>query len=249
MDPRELAKDEEKKKELEREFRTMEIYRAYLKGPDGEPYSFDWKVESAGVIPPSVCVYRSCLALTALFEKYGNVADGDLPETMEIRPADSRLKGYDVLFQHEDYTLGNALQTWIDENLIAPGDGGVSFVGFKVPHPLRDEGVLRIGMEEPSELGVRQVIARAAEALADMYRKWASEWESGEAAAYITMPKKLWDAHAEAKEDERKAALPVGAVEVKKPGAARAAIVRPTGPPRAAASAPPTGAPVVVKKK
>lgn len=248
VDPRELAKDAEKKAELEREFRTMEIYRAYLKGPDGEPYSFDWKVESAGVIPPTVCVYRACLGLVTLFEKYVNVADGDLPESMEIRPAESRLKGYDVIFQNEDYTLGNALQTWIDEEMIAPGDGGVNFVGFKVPHPLRAEGVLRIGMEDPTELGVRQVIARAAEALVEMYRKWASEWESGEAAAYITMPKKLWDVHAEAKEEERRAAIPVGAVEVKKPGAARSTLVRPTA---AAAATRPTAAagPVVVKKK
>lgn len=249
VDPRELAKDEEKKNELEREFRTMEIYRAFLKGPDGEPYSFDWKVESAGVLSPSLCVYRACLALSALFEKYGNVADGDLPDSMEIRAADSRVKGYDIIFQHEDYTLGNAIQTWIDENLIAPGDAGVSFVGFKVPHPLRDESVLRIGMDDPTELGVRQVIARAAEALSELYRKWASEWESGEAAAYIKVPKKLWEAHAEAKEDERRAALPAGAVEVKKPGAARTALVRPTGRPVSAAPGAGAAGPVVVKKK
>lgn len=257
IDPKDLAKDEEKRKEFEKEFRSMEIYRSYLMDEQGEPYSYDWKVESAGVLHPSVCVYRGCLAMAELCQKYSDLASGDLPDTVEIRPADARLKGYDIIFQHEDYTLGNALQTWIDDAMVATGEKGVTFVGFKVPHPLRDEGVLRIGMEDPSETAVREVLAAAATGLAEMFTRWAGEWEAGEASAYLSAPRKLWDVHAEAKEEEKKQERR-GAVEVKKVGESRAKLVRPTGAARpgplplqpgeeAAAGAPQL--PVVIKKK
>lgn len=247
VDPRELDKDAEKKGEFEREFRTLQIYRSYLVDEKGEPYSYDWTVESAGALDPTTCVYRGCLAMADLCEKYSTIDKGDLPETITIQPADCRMKGFDCILTGVDYTLGNALQTYIDEHFIETEEKGVAFCGFKVPHPLRDEGVLRIGFdsEDISEMAVRESIAAAATGLVELYRGWAMEWAGGEAATYMEEPKKLWNMHAEAKDEEERAARPTNRVAVKKVGDERATVVR-TGRP---AAAPAAAAPVVVKKK
>lgn len=215
VDPKELEKDADRKGVLEREFRSLEIYRCYLQDADGEPYSFDFVIETLGTMDVQAIVYDALLAVAALTDKYSSMDSGDLPESVDIRPADARLKGFDVWFTGEDHTLGNLLQTWIDSNKIGAGD--ITYAGYKIPHPLRDEMVLRIGVEDGKQETARLAIAEAAKACGDMFRTWAVQWAefsgtspvvqrteapapsgapSGEEGAKPATP---WQAHAEAK--------------------------------------------------
>ena len=50
----ELEGNPERKGELEREFATMEVARCFLKDEKGEPYSFDFSIESIGVLRPGI---------------------------------------------------------------------------------------------------------------------------------------------------------------------------------------------------
>jgi DNA-directed RNA polymerase subunit L len=149
-------------------------------------------------------VYQALLAVAERAEKYAAIDKGDLPDNLEIRPADARLKGFDFWFAAEDHTLGTLFQTWLDDNKVGRGEdeGGVTFTGYKVPHPLRDEMLLRIGVEDGKEETARLAIAQAAQATANMYRTWAAQWM--EAAEDIGLSalgerKKPWEAHAEVK--------------------------------------------------
>jgi DNA-directed RNA polymerase subunit L len=53
--------------------------------------------------------------------------------------------------KEQDHTFGNMLQTYLEQNHIYEGEekaGGpvrITYVGYEVPHPLRDEMVIRIG--------------------------------------------------------------------------------------------------------
>ena len=47
-----LENDSERKKNLEKEFETMEAARCYLMNEKGEPNSFDYTIESVGVFNP-----------------------------------------------------------------------------------------------------------------------------------------------------------------------------------------------------
>lgn len=200
VDPKELEKDTERKKILESEFRTLEIYRCFLEDADGEPFSFDFVVESLGTMPVQKIIYQALLAVAERADKYASIDKGDLPDTLEIRPADARLKGFDFWFSAEDHTLGTLLQTWLDDNKIGRSD--VTFAGYKVPHPLRDEMLLRIGVEDGKEETARLAIAEASQGCANMFRTWAAQWlESVEDIGLSALGerKKPWDAHAEAK--------------------------------------------------
>lgn len=179
----ELDTNPTRKKELEREFETMEIARCFLVDERGEPYSFDMTLESVGVLDPYYIVARAIQVLQEKATRYASVDAGDLPETMSVRPADARMKGFDFKFEGEDHTLGTLLQTWMDLNLIDNGE--ITYVGYKVPHPLKDEMIVRVGVEDGKETTARAALAKAARGIADLFRNWGQQWNAvgGTAAA------------------------------------------------------------------
>jgi len=208
-DPQELQKKPEEKAILEREFRSLEIYRCFQIDADGEPFSYDFTVETLGTMNVFKIISQALAAVATRCDPYAAMDAGDVPANLDIRPADARLKGFDFWFKAEDHTLGCLISTWIDLNSV--GDGQTSYVGYKVPHPLRDEMVLRVGVEDGNESTARLVVATAAKACADMYRGWATQW-SGAAASSGSLtpnvsvePKTVWQAHTAAKSRSAKA--------------------------------------------
>jgi DNA-directed RNA polymerase subunit L/DNA-directed RNA polymerase alpha subunit len=172
----ELEANPTRKAELEREFETMEVQRCYKKDERGEPYSFDFIVESVGVLSPSYIVRRALEVLQAKVLRYASIDSGDLPESLKVRPADARMKGFDFVFQKEDHTMGNLLQTWMEQNLMNEGVEQITFVGYKVPHPLRDEMVLRVGVDSGKDVDARAAVAKAARECAQMFKNWSASW-------------------------------------------------------------------------
>lgn len=172
----ELDSNETRKKELEREFATMEKQRCFKIDGRGEPYSFDFVVESVGVLDPVYTVGRALDVLQAKALRYASMDAGDLPENVKVQPADARMKGFDFIFQAEDHTLGNLFQTWMEQNLMDGDTAAITFVGYKVPHPLRDEMLLRVGVEDGMELTARAAIAKAARGCAQLFKDWSSQW-------------------------------------------------------------------------
>jgi DNA-directed RNA polymerase subunit L len=173
-EPAELDADAEKKAAFEREFETMEVQRCYKVDEAGEPYSFDFAVESVSVLDPVYVVGRALSILQTKLLRFASIDSGDLPSELRITPAEARMKGFDFLFTGEDHTLGNLLQTWMEQNLLDSGD--ITFAGYKVPHPLRDEMLLRVGVEDGKDSTARAALARACRELAQMFRNWEAAW-------------------------------------------------------------------------
>lgn len=186
---------DEKEQILLREFNTMEVERCFLKDESDEPYSFDFTIETRGQLNARTIVARGIEALIEKFKKYSTLNVGDLPDNISIEPADWTGIGYDFIIQQEDHTLGDPLQTWMDANLVVDEqgkNGKISFAGKKIPHPLRDEMVFRIGFpanadkEKVNELAVRTVFAEAARACATMFTEWLSMWTDAVAGKKTT---------------------------------------------------------------
>ena len=199
VDPADLAKDDKRREMLEREFRSLEIYRCFKQDVDGEPFSYDFTIETLGTMDVQTIVYQALLAISQLAEKYASLDRGDLPNNVEIRPADAQMKGFDFWFRGEEHTLGNLLQTWIDDEKVVPiNTGGVFFAGYKVPHPLREEMLLRIGVDNEDEQVARLAIAESAQGCSEMFRTWAQDWMSA-IGAESAEPRTPWQAHTNAK--------------------------------------------------
>jgi DNA-directed RNA polymerase subunit L/DNA-directed RNA polymerase alpha subunit len=174
VSPSELEANPTRKAELEREFETMEVQRCYKIDERGEPYSFDFIVESVGVLSPSYIVGRALEILQAKMLRYASIDSGDLPEQLKVLPADARMKGFDFIFQKEDHTLGNLFTTWMEKNLMDSGE--ITFVGYTVPHPLKDEMIIRIAVEDGKELTARTAIVKAARGCAAIFSSWGKDW-------------------------------------------------------------------------
>jgi len=164
-------KEPEKRKSLWKEFETLEINRCYLKNEKGEPESFDFTIESAGVLSPEYIVEQACENGATMCKRY---ASDNLPDDVVINAADGRIRGWDFIFQRQDHTLGNCIQSWLDENLV--GKGEITFAGYDVPHPLRDEMVIRIGCQDGEEKTARDALRNAMISCGTMFTNWREQW-------------------------------------------------------------------------
>lgn len=174
-----IDKGTERYAELRREFGTMQIKRCFLLNDKKEPYSFDFTIESVGVLEVPYIVDQACQVGENMCSRYVTLNHGDVPTDITITSADTRIIGYDFLFRGHDHTLGNLLQTWLVEHHIE-GDikPKITYAGYCVPHPLRDEMVLRIGVEDGEESTARLAVAAAANGCAKMFREMRTTWRS-----------------------------------------------------------------------
>lgn len=174
-----IDKASDRYKELQREFNTMQIKRCFLINEKGEPFSFDFTIESAGVLEVPYIVEQACQVGENMCSRYVTVDRGDVPSDITITSADTRIIGYDFLFRGHDHTLGNLLQTWLVEHHIE-GDAqpNITYAGYSVPHPLRDEMILRIGVEDGEESTARLAVAQAAKGCVKMFQEMRVAWRS-----------------------------------------------------------------------
>jgi DNA-directed RNA polymerase subunit L len=172
-----LNDDPQKKEAMIREFQTMEVQRCYKLNEKGEPASFDFVVEAIGTLSIFQIVERALYNIEKRCAKYS----GELPSDIKVVPADARMKGYDFYFPNEDHTLGNLFQSYMEANQMDTNE--ISYIGYKVPHPLRAEMVLRVGVDFPADKArdgkqtiARAAISRAAAGCALMFRQWREDW-------------------------------------------------------------------------
>ena len=162
--------EQTKKDALLREFQTLEINRCYVRDEKGEPNSFDFTIETTGMLTPMYVAAKACENGTKLFKRF---AGESLPEDVVVQVAEGRIRGYDFIFQRQDHTLGHCIQAWLDETLV--GNGEITFAGYDVPHPLRDEMVIRIGVEDGKEATARKALRQAMTGCASMFETWLNQ--------------------------------------------------------------------------
>jgi DNA-directed RNA polymerase subunit L len=177
VEPESLKQDEVRRAELDREFKTMEIQRIYKVDEKGEPNSFDFQIESIGPMAPRAIVERALLGLIDMCKGYVGLDTGDLPESISATSSDTLMTGFDFTIKNQDHTFGNMIQTWLVEHHVeGEANPHLNFAGYKIPHPLKDEMLLRIGVEDGNELTARTAIAAAARGCQSMFESWLAAW-------------------------------------------------------------------------
>jgi len=174
-----LEEDSQRYKELKREFNTMQIKRCFQINEKGEPYSFDFTIETVGCLTVPYIVKRACEVGENMCSRYVNLQQGDVPPEITISSSDSRIIGYDFLVRGHDHTLGNLLQTWLVEHHIeGTAEPKITYAGYCVPHPLRDEMVLRIGVEDGEITTARKAFAEAAKGCVQLFQNLRQAWRA-----------------------------------------------------------------------
>jgi DNA-directed RNA polymerase subunit L/DNA-directed RNA polymerase alpha subunit len=173
---------EEKLAELKREFNTMEVQRCYLTDERGDPTDFTFYIESVGTQTIPQIVASALLNAEALVRKYEDM-DATLPSNVVVQQGDARFPCVDIVFTNESHTLGNLLETYLVENHVdGTAQPRITYAGYKVPHPLRPEMFVRIGVEtDGGDADQEQRVARLAVAtvcrqLRDGFRNAQATW-------------------------------------------------------------------------
>lgn len=164
-----------------KEWETMAIQRCFLVNERGEPNSFGFTIESVGIRPVPEIVAEGIQAAIALVSPYADTEQSLADLGIKTQPPDSRMNGFDVIFDGQEHTLGNLLQTLITELYIDDGapDSPIVFVGYKVRHPLHRVMTLRLGFREGitgTEAQVREIIATAAERGRTIFEQLGRSW-------------------------------------------------------------------------
>lgn len=175
------AVDPTRQEALRREFETMEIQRCYLTDAKGDPNDFKFHLESVGIQPIPTIMEAALASCEALVTKYMDI-DGVVPDNVRVQVGDSAFPSIDFVFGKETHTLGNLLETWLIENVVSDlDDSEITYAGYKVPHPLLAEMVVRVGVREGMDVDVRKTtarraIAKACRALKDEFRHLRAAW-------------------------------------------------------------------------
>ena len=129
---------------------------------------------------PRAIIERALIGLIKMCEPYIGLDNGDLPNTISVTPSDAQLPGFDFLIKGEDHTFGNMIQTWlVDNHVDGEATPRISFAGYKIPHPLKDEMLLRIGVEDGNEVTARTALAMSARGCRAMFQEWLRLWTGG----------------------------------------------------------------------
>lgn len=166
------------------EWNTMANQRCFLVDDKGQPNSFSFTVESVGIRPVPEIVAEGIRAAAELVAPYAVAETLSADLGITTQPTDSRMNGIDVLFDGQEHTLGNLLQTLITELYLdteAP-DSPITYVGYKVRHPLHRVMTLRLGFRngvtaDPAVIA-RQVIATAAQRAKQIFDELGRSWAS-----------------------------------------------------------------------
>ena len=166
------------------EWETMAIQRCCLVDGKGEPKSFSFTIESVGVRPVQEIVAEGIQAVIRLVTPYADSTKSLADLGITSQAPDSRMNGVDLLFDGQEHTLGNLLQTLITELYIDTGalDSPIVFAGYKVRHPLKREMTLRLGFRDGvagdmPTIAKSIVVAAAGRAKAifeELQRSWSS---------------------------------------------------------------------------
>lgn len=131
-------------KKDENNFRLSKQERIYKKTDDGKPKVFNWSIESIGILPVKDIFTKACdyllLKCSNTIETIQKQEIG-YGDTLTIEESPINLKAWDFIFENEDDTLGNLLQSYLFEF------GNVEYVGYVIPHPLDKKMVLRIALK------------------------------------------------------------------------------------------------------
>jgi DNA-directed RNA polymerase subunit L/DNA-directed RNA polymerase alpha subunit len=188
----------ERLNELRREFDCLEVQRCYLQNEKGEPYDFIFHIESVGVYSVPVIVERGLRACENIVTPYISL-DTSVPENLEIRPLASRMGGqegvFEFIFRNEEHTLGNLLQTFLVERHIEGTEmPRITYAGYRIPHPLKQEMVLTINPIDGDSLTARKAIASVCKYLKSYFASATTEWvktPKGELPKVMELPQSL----------------------------------------------------------
>lgn len=161
-------------KSFSRSLRLAEGERHFMTDENGEPNVFEYKIESDGRIPPQIILHKSLFVLEEKLKKFkSNLSD---EEIITFNNSDCIMNSYDVLVKNEDYTLGYLIQHYVYELYQNTENNDVKYISTNVPHPLEDNLLFRISLEnsvdkETSIVNIKKILSGTVDNILELITK------------------------------------------------------------------------------
>ena len=134
---------------LRRRFKINEIQRSFKTDEYDEPDSFDFTVETVGVIPPLVIFERGC---TKLIEELNTlITNIETQNQNEVEITPNKYLGdnsYDIHIMNSDDTLGNIVQNHCNmlfaDYTLSPEKRKCACITYHKVHPLKREIIISV---------------------------------------------------------------------------------------------------------
>ena len=134
-----------------------------------KPDSFDFIVETIGVLTNQEIVHRAC---NVIISKLGDITKTITNDTLQVVPSKTTMhNSYDIILVNEDYTIGKALE-FVIYTKFYESQGLLTFCGFKKEHPHDRDSIIRVAYENASnESIVRGHVQECIQDLVGIYNK------------------------------------------------------------------------------
>ena len=155
-------------KVLARRFDIEESERYFFIDENGDPNTFDFEIETIGVIPAVEIFRRAIKKLkerVVHFEKNMALALDSKDSPVTIRDSESVMSGYDIEIENESHTLGFLIQTYINKL------NEDVFVGYMNPHPLHKKIKIRVNFNDDDINTVKNIFEKTTRYLIDALDK------------------------------------------------------------------------------
>lgn len=129
--------------------------RAFYCNEYGDPIAIHFDIESQCSLSPTYLVYQALEILKSKVQTVHHEIMSESSQKVKHQKADHH--GYEFVFDMEDDTLGNMLQSHIHVNYVrpkqqAPNGKLVNYVGYVCPHPLDQTMILNICLEDDENM-------------------------------------------------------------------------------------------------
>jgi DNA-directed RNA polymerase subunit L len=147
-------------KEFEKEFDTLDKYKYFLKNKYGEPDQVTFSLEVESEMSPYEVFDIGCNVLITHIENLVvEFAKGDDSSIVEVSTISDMPNFYTVMFKGFTHTIGNLVQSFIMNHYVRDKElkdrYDVTYAGYCVPHPLEEMFLLKLKFD--NEISKRQL--------------------------------------------------------------------------------------------
>lgn len=162
-------------------FNTSLRDRYFYTDDEDEPNKFTFKIESIGVIPPLVIMYRGLKRLREKLDIFITNLTKNNEDIIIVIPSTNLPNCYEYIVQNEDDTLGNIIQNNILKLFCKYGDKAslLTYIGYIKTHPLKKE--IKISIQTKNKIDhndiTKNIIIPACNDIIKTINKVSSELE------------------------------------------------------------------------
>jgi len=125
-----------------RNFYILDAQRHYV------PDSFDFVLQTLGVFDNKELMKKACTILKNRMVELIQALESDM---VPINASETTIENcYDVILEHEDYTIGKVLEYLLYEKFYV-ADKTFTYCGFKKFHPHNDDSTIRVAYAEKAD--------------------------------------------------------------------------------------------------